>query len=283
MPGGCVPYKPNYDCCPDWSGYDPDLQERATYLAWSAMRALTVGRVGQCPVLIRPCRTGCQGASNDVLSPTMRDGAWYNTVCGECGGKGCSCENICEVVLPGEVAAVGGVWLGGAKLAEDAYRVDNLNRLVRQDGDCWPTCQSMSQPWNGPDAFSVVYLPGLWPRADGLWAAGVLACEFAKACSGAKCRLPSSVTSVSRQGVTMQFTEGMFAGGVTGIREVDAYVHAVNPNHMSVRPMVWSPDLAASKGRFQTSATSWPTYMVPSDSGPFDWHFAAHFDRVRVP
>lgn len=277
---GCVPYTPEMACCDDWDSHDSALQERATALAWSSLRHLTAGRVGQCPVLIRPCRAGCAGASDGVLAPDYRDGKWYNTVCGACGATGCSCGPVCEVVLPGEVAAIGAVFVGGAMLDYSAYRVDNGNRLVRQDGDCWPTCQDLSQPWDGHDAFSVVYLPGIWPGPDGLWAAGVLACEFAKACSGGKCRLPSSVTSVARQGVSLSFTEGMFAGGVTGIREVDAYVASVNPNHLLVAPRVWSPDLAASQGRVQTAGPSWPQFQMPPGWGPFSWQFVASFQRA---
>lgn len=278
---GCVPYDPDYGCCDDWHTFDQSLMDRAEALAWSAMRHLTAGRVGQCPVLIRPCRAGCAGASNAALTPDYRDGAWYNTVCGQCGAQGCSCVSVCEVVLPGEVARVGAVYLGGAKLDESAWRVDNGNRLVRQDGDCWPDCQDMTQPWNGADAFSVVYQPGVWPGPDGLWAAGLLACEFAKACTGSKCRLPSSVTAVTRQGVSMQFTEGMFAGGMTGIREVDAFTSSLNPHHLYRPSMVWSPDLQASKGRIQSQGLSWP-FSLPPESGPFSWHFATPFDRIGV-
>jgi hypothetical protein len=280
---GCVPYDPDMACCDDWTSHDAALRQRATALAWSALRHLTAGRVGNCPVLIRPCRSGCVGASDSVLNPDYRDGKWYNTVCGTCGGTGCSCSSVCEVVLPGEVAAVGAVFLGGARLDETAWRVDNGNRLVRTDGDCWPTCQDMSQAWDGPDAFSVVFLPGVWPGPDGLWAAGVLACEFAKACTGAKCRLPSSVRSLTRQGLSMSFTEGMFAGGQTGIREVDAYVASLNPFHVKVPSRVWSPDLAASNGRYQTQGSSWPPFMLPAGTGPFSWHFATPFDRVSQP
>ena len=80
----------------------------------------------------------------------------------------------------------------------------------------------------------------------------MLACEFAKACTGGKCRLPSSVTSIARQGVTMTISSGMFLGGQTGIREVDAYVVSVNPNAQVMPPVVWSPDVPWAKHRYLT-------------------------------
>src|SRR4029077_1489144 len=102
------------------------------------------------------------------------------------------------------------------------------------------------------------YVPGIIPDASGLWAAGVLASEFSKACQGAKCRLPSSVTTITRQGVTMTMDEGMFSNNLTGIREVDAYLISINPNAHRIPPMVWSPDVPWVKHRFQGAAQAVP-------------------------
>jgi hypothetical protein len=135
------------------------------------------------------------------------------------------------------------VTIDGATLDQSAYRIDNSHLLVRTDGECWPLCQDMNLDPSEPGTFAVTYVPGIVPGSAGLWAVGLLALEFAKACTGGKCRLPSSVTSISRQGVSMEFSEGMFAGGMTGIREVDAYVVSINPNHLVQPPRVWSPDL----------------------------------------
>ena len=226
---GCVPYEPDYRCCEEWAEYDYDLQQRATALAWTSLRHLTGGQVGNCPVALRPCRKRCAPTGMAPFTPLLDNNRWFNVVCGGCGASNCDCGEVCEILLPTSVARIEGIYEGGALMPPQGYRVDLPNRLVRQDGGCWPVCQDMSKPWNHEDALLVTYTPGVWPGPDGLWAAGVLACEFAKACSGGKCRLPSSVTSVARQGVSMQFTEGMFAGGVAGIREVDAYVKSINP------------------------------------------------------
>ena len=154
--------------------------------------------------------------------------------------------------MPGPVARINEVWLDGAELPTDAFRIDNLNRIVRVDGECFPSCQNMNAEVGQPGSFSIEYVPGIVPDEAGLWAAGILACEFSKACTGAKCRLPSSVTSITRQGVTMQMSEGMFSNNLTGIREVDAYLVSINPNGHRIPPMVWSPDAPWVKHRYST-------------------------------
>lgn len=285
----CVPYQLDSGCAGDeWDGFDEDLRERASDLAWRSLRSLTGGLVGNCPVMVRPCATRCaptagQWGVTGAFTPRLQDGAWYNDFCGSCGPRGCSCDAVSEIVLPGLVADIGGVYEGGAKLDPTAYRVDNGNRVVRVDGGAWPTCQPMGEPWDGPNALAIVYVPGVRPSAAGRWAAGVLAWEFAKACSGAKCRLPSSVTSIARQGVSMEFSEGFFAGGVTGIREVDAYVLSLNPKHLSQPSRVWSPDMA--QPRYQSSPALVAHVPTPpdSDTGPFAWDFSPAFDAAGSP
>ncbi len=49
----------------------------------------------------------------------------------------------------------------------------------------------------------------------------------------------------------MEFRQGMFDFG-TGIREVDAFVHALNPNRLKARPKVMSPDMPSRKHRITT-------------------------------
>jgi hypothetical protein len=160
-----------------------------------------------------------------------------------CGGSGCSCGSLSEIVLPGLVSEMWQVRIDGVLLKTSDYRVDNGNRLVRTDGKSWPSCQYLDREVTEVGTMVVSYVPGIKPSAAGLWAAGVLTCEFAKACSGGKCRLPSSVTSIARQGISMDISTGMFADGMTGIREVDAYLTSINPNALRQPPRVWSPDL----------------------------------------
>lgn len=262
----CVPFEPDYACCDEWESLAPELQERATDLAWSTLRTLSGGQVGNCPSVVRPClgppcnvctqwwSQNLQGNPN-WIGVGIRNGLWINCAC---GAPTCSCTRLCEIVMPGPVATLIAVNLDGTELPLGDFRIDNGHRIVRTDGECWPSCQNMNANIGEPGTLAITYLPGIFPDSSALWAAGVLACEFSKACTGAKCRLPSSVTSIARQGVTFTMSEGMFAGGLTGIREVDAYLVAVNPRGVRVPVSVWSPDVPWAKHRYTPQAVVWP-------------------------
>jgi hypothetical protein len=263
----------------DWScAYDADemdtilsdpvtgaLAERANALGWSTLASLTGHRLSLCPITIRPCAAGCGSGSVWSVAPTQTsfagaapggtfrpqiglDGQWYNA-CG-CSPDACSCTSLCEVILPQGVGHIESVSLDGSELDPTAYRVDNGNRLVRQDGLCWPYCQDMRAPADGVGSFTVSYYPGVAPDDLLRYAAGILATEFYKACSNQKCRLPAAVTSVVRQGVQFEIASGIFMNGSSGIREVDAVVAIYNPYGLRTPPRVLSPDRRS--GRVQT-------------------------------
>lgn len=238
----CVPWQPDMGCAPEWDSLDPALQDRAIQMAWSTMRLLTGGMVGNCLVTYRPCvPKPCDTCAESwLLAPYLKDGKWHNT---QCGTSKCSCVQLSEVRFPGKVAEVQEVYLDGALMDPTAYRLDHNNRLLRTDGGVWPACQDMRLEHTDPGTYAVFYFPGVKPSSSGLWAIGVLAWEFSKACVGDKCRLPSSVTSISRQGVSMQFDNSMFSNGLTGIREIDAYILSVNPHKLKTPPLVFSPDV----------------------------------------
>ena len=211
--------------------------------------------MGNCPVVVRPCTSKPCSMCTDWTHPwsgwvraELREGEWFNCICGK---PGCWCEPLCEIVMPGPVAAIISVQLDGCELDLGNFRVDNGNRIMRVDGGCWPSCQNLNLPLGECGTLGITYLPGIIPDSAALWAAGILAAEFAKACTGGKCRLPSTVTSIARQGVAMTMSTGMFLDG-TGIREVDAYLFSVNPNGLRLPPMVWSPDVPWAKHRYQT-------------------------------
>jgi hypothetical protein len=250
----CVPFEPDWSCC-DESDVSDDLRERSEALAWSALHTLTAGQVGNCPAVVRPCITPpcdpCnqwwrQWWNDGWVKAYNRDGDWHNCIC---PGPKCGCEPLCEIIMPGRVAAIVDVELAGCSLPLEHFHVENGHIIVRDGRECWPACIDLI----------ITYLPGILPDAGALWAAGVLACEFSKACSGAKCRLPSGVQTVARQGISMTIGDGMFANGQTGIREVDAYVLSVNPNAQRLPPLVWSPDVPWAKHRYYTPTAK----MVP--------------------
>lgn len=245
----------DHSCCLDWDTYPQDVQDRADALATLTLRALTRHRVGGCPVTLRPCRRSCadtgstwQGrgpfATSAPWTPMISNGLWYNITC-SCGDDPCGCTSLCEVKVP--TPYVLSVSVDGQDLPYEAWRVDSPRLLVRLDGKCFPLCQDLALPLTEEGTWSITYSPGI--PVDGLasYAAGVLACEFVKACLGQQCRLPSGVTSLSRGGVNMTIATEMFPNDRTGIREVDAWLSAIlTPLRTST---VLSPDVSHRYGR----------------------------------
>lgn len=246
----CVPWELDSSCCEGWDDLDDELKCRAEVLAWDTIRLLTGGQVGNCPVIMRPCLVPpCNACAQAMLQPVVIGGEWYNSACGR--GHPCSCTPICEITFPGPIAMLIAVISDGVEVPLDSFRIDNGHLLVREDGGCWPSCQNMGAPLGSPGTLGITYVPGIIPDSAGLGAAGVLACEYTKACQGGKCRLPSSVTNIARQGVSFTLSAGMFLEG-TGIREVDAWIDSVNPGRLRRPSLVWSPDLPAARHRWQS-------------------------------
>jgi len=242
-------------CCDGWGDYSPEVQAYASEAAWATLRSLTAGRVGNCPITVRPCKKGCGGfptwmtypvptssapTPGSWINPAVVDGRWMNVACG-CGRDGCSCTTLCEFVFPGEVAAVDEVQQDGLVLDPSAYRLDNHRRLVRTDAACWPLCQDMKAPLTADNTLGISYTPGVSPGVLGRRAAGLLACEYGKACTGGDCALPANVTSVNRLGVSITLDPAMFPAGQVGIPEVDSYVRSLNPHGFMSPTVVWSP------------------------------------------
>lgn len=237
------------------------IAARAEALAAQSLRMLTGYKVGSCPISVRPCQRRCvpsswlvapamasgswAGYAGWTFRPYVQDGNWLNA-CG-CKTDDCSCGNLPEVILPGPVGGVTSVMLNGAVVDPSAYRVDNGNRLVRTDGGTWPTCQDMTAPPDADGSFVVTYTQGAMVDGLGAYAAGLLAVEYAKACTGGKCRLPSGVTEVARQGVTLTISTGSFPSGYTGIREVDVYIQHWNPYAVRSFAEVFSPDVSSAR------------------------------------
>lgn len=252
---------PEYSDCPwpvdpaclgtDWTDLDPALQDRAVALASSTLRRLTGYRVGGCPLTVRPCRRSCTdvtvmpgyfsvlGSYTPHLSVA---GVWVNS----CGcNYDCSCDDLCQVVLPGPVGGITSVKVDGSVIDPADYRVYGTRVLWTGPGDCpWSTCQDLTLDDDQPGTFSITYLNSYAVDGLGAYAAGTLAYEYAQACTGGKCRLPSNVTLITRQGVSYEIASGSFPDGYTGIREVDAYIAMWRPPDSPSRPpTVWSPSL----------------------------------------
>lgn len=238
-----------------WEALDDEVQDRAIALASSTLTRLTGYRVGGCPITVRPCIRSCWDTRHvsyyDMLSygggvsfwPHLNSqGLWVNS-CGH--GPDCSCGPIdCMVHLPAPVGPVTLVMNDGLEVDAEDYRIIDGALVWSGEGDCpWPSCQDLSKPDTEEGTFSVTYLNAYPVDTVGAYAAGLLAMEFAKACTGGKCRLPSGVTRVARQGVSFDVVTGMFPDGFTGIREVDTFIALWNPNHVRQQTQVWTPDV----------------------------------------
>lgn len=236
------------ECNGTWDDLPQVVRDRSQDIAGDLMNFWTLGRFGQCRVDVRPCVKGCWPAHQGYwdsgwFRPYMvADQAWVNS-CGCMNDCNCSGKPISSIWLPGRVASIVEVTIDGSDLSSSHYRVDNGYELVRIDGEAWPSCQDMLADTTEVGTFMVSYIPGYPISAAGQYAGGLLANEFAKAMQGGKCALPEGVTQIARQGVVMSVSATDFPGGVTGIRYLDAYIASVNPNHLKVSPMAWSPDI----------------------------------------
>lgn len=243
LPDYCWPI--NEAACDELDTYSASVRARAFALAGMTLRMLTVGQVGGCPITVRPCSVACATSygsyTGGVFTPHINiAGAWVN---------GCGCASSCnhlgalQITMPGIVGRVDEIKIDGVVIPPTSYRIDNGRDIVRTDGEPWPVVQDMALADTEPGTFSITYLPARPVDGLGAWAAGILACEYAKAITNdKKCRLPSGVRDITRQGVSMTITTGLFPDGLTGINEVDIYVRSINPYALKTPPAVWSPD-----------------------------------------
>lgn len=235
-------------CCECWNGADPARKEQAIRWASNVMYARTGRQYGPCEVTVRPCMKmacnrsgGWLGAwwSGSLWTPYIWQGQWFNCFCGDL----CCCEPRCQVQLAGPVQSIVEVTIGGVPVDPATYRVDDLQWLVRQGGECWPQCPNMDNASGGTDVWEVTYMRGKEVPRDVLDATAILACEYVKFCAGdSTCRLGSRVTALVRQDVSMQFVspEVMLSLGLTGISVIDDIISAHNPAGLKFQPRVFS-------------------------------------------
>jgi hypothetical protein len=255
--------------CSSLNGLDVALAELIEEAAVSYLWNWTKKQFGTCEISLRPCKEQClqqwttyrgrAGTNGNLpwteggmgpLNPALIRGVWWNLGCsGSCDTDQCSCTYVPTVNLPGPVDSVTEVWIDGVQLDADAYRVDNHSKLIRVDGGDWPACQDMlSDPTvPGTDSFMVVFDQGVPVPAGGQIAAGILACEMAKAaCRDNSCKLPQRLQSITRQGVTMTVLDSfsdLYEHGATGLWLVDNWVASIiGTEQHAARATVASPD-----------------------------------------
>jgi len=236
---------------------DQDLVGKCITSAAEILYALSGRQFGLCEVTVRPCYKKCAegypgmitwdngilGASGYPWLPVLSGGLWMNVACG-CRTS-CDCTTVCEVSLPGPVDSVQSVKLDGVVLGSGEYRVDNDNRLVRLSEGCWPKCQNMALTDDEVGTWSVTYMKGRPLPEAGRMALSRFASELFLGCTNDPgCKLPSRVTSIQRQGITMALLDPMtfIELGRTGIYQVDLWIRTVNPKGRSRGAAVMSPD-----------------------------------------
>lgn len=222
--------------------YVKALAERnaAEDLAVAILWALSGRQFGLREVTVRPCRQplpnhhGSSPVTSYVLS--WEGDRWINWWCGCVGGCRETGPNV--VHLPGPVAEVTEVKINGVVLSPLVWAVEG-NKLYRREAP-WPR-QDLNRPAGDTNTWTVTYLVGL-PVPGGVdYLTGVLAAEFIKALNtNSACRLPRTVTTASRQGVTYRVYDpaAIYANGKTNLAEVDMWLAAINPNHLMASPSV---------------------------------------------
>lgn len=171
------------------------------------------------------CGSG-SGAGYPAWSPAVLGGEIYNL----------GCCNPATLILPDSCARdVSAVTERGRTRPPGEYRLGRNGHLLDTSGRGWFACGG---------GVEVTYSAGCLPPAGGVLAARTLSLELGKAAAGdSSCRLPSRVTSVIRQGVTIGVLDRWqdLDKHRTGIYTVDLWLSAVT---QPVRgAAVWSPDL----------------------------------------
>jgi hypothetical protein len=137
------------------------------------------------------------------------------------------------------------VRLGAEEYPTTSYRFDRpSSMLYRVPPDVWPNKDEKWSHAGEGNAFVVDTEVGTPPDTWALDVAARLAKELYLSCTGAKCRLPSNVTNVTSQGITVRLRDEEVN---TFIPELGAWVHAVNPHNARLPGAVFSPDLAAAR------------------------------------
>lgn len=209
-------------------------RDAAEDLAVQVLYNLSGRQFGVCPVIARPCPSECSGVTGGWwLTAYLYNGEWRNSPCG-CSSS-CSRSGPSAVHLPGPVQSITAVTINGVILDESEYRREG--DLLYRVGGVWPS-QNLQQPLDEPGTWSVEYERGTPPPAGVGVLVGKLAAEFLSACQGGKCKLPVTVRTITRNGVTYQTADpgAIYDKGYTGITEIDLWLSATNPHKVMRRP-----------------------------------------------
>lgn len=127
------------------------------------------------------------------------------------------------------------VSIGGQILPSASYAIRDSSQLVIDSDHCSGLC-------DGP---LVTYDYGTQPPSAGKLAAIALANELIKDLNGMECQLPSNVTSINRQGLSIEVydTQDFLDKGKIGVPAVDRFIAIANPSGAKKPARVVNPDM----------------------------------------
>lgn len=269
--GPCSPWDAIF-CC-DLTAANIPISGTAVLAATEILYNLSGQIFDTCTFTVRPCRKDCGdswwgGAFGGVASyaggpwwewgsywprPVNFNGAWFNLTCGGCSGS-CSCSPLSEAWLPSPVSSIVSVKLDGQTLPASGYRVDDYRKLVRLGGLSWPICQDLSLADTELNTWSVTVEIGEAVPTIGRYAVGELACEIMNSCLGLACALPRNATTITRQGITIDFPlfADLLKNGLLGLKWTDMFISTYNPDRLRAAPLVFDVDFESNR------RTTWP-------------------------
>jgi hypothetical protein len=246
----------------DVSTQSPTVTGLAVQFASTTLWALTGRQFGLTSVTLRPCLNwprqtpypdgwlSWPGTQPPPLGASFSSGGgyWFGGGCGTCN-DGCSCTYGSEVKLPATVNSITQVKIDGAVLANTAYRVDDNRLLVRIDGFSWPHTNNLLANDTSIGTWSVTAQYGQVVPSSAALAVGELACEFIRGLNGEDCRLPRTITTLARQGVTITLPDlgDSFKKGHTGLYLVDLFITTWNPKRLRERARTYSVDIPVAR------------------------------------
>lgn len=197
---------------------------KAVATASSMMSRMSGYTVGICETEIRPlgqcrkCRSRCGGGADGIYL------------------VGPFSINVWDVSR---------VRLGPDEYPSNTWRFDRESRILfHVPPGKWP---NRDEKWSNAgegEAFVVYAMIGVPPDEWALDVVARLSKELYLSCTGGKCRLPSNVTTVTSQGITVRLRDDEVN---TFIPELGAWVNAVNPYGARLPGAVFSPEVSHSR------------------------------------
>lgn len=192
--------------------------------ASSIMTRLSAYTVGLCETKIRPL-----------------------SLCRECRSWCCGGTDALRINGPFAIPVwdVSRVRLGATEYDVNSWRFDRETKMLyRVPPEVWPTRDEKWSDAGEGEAFVIDATIGTPPDAWALDVISRLIKELVLSCTGAKCRLPSNVTTLTSQGISIRLRDQEVN---TFIPELGAWKNAVNPHEARLPGAVFSPDLARGR------------------------------------